>query len=93
MGRNVLRSRVESYCAFTDRQISVGFMPFILHREMRWLVLNICYFAALVAGWLVSNGSNLAECCFTFTETGGLLGKGAQDGHLDFHTPPELCVV
>ena len=25
------------------------------------------------------------------TETVGLLGTGAQDGHLDFHTPPELC--
>ena len=24
------------------------------------------------------------------TETVGLLGTGAQDGHLDFHTAPEL---
>jgi len=24
------------------------------------------------------------------TETVGLLGAGAQDGHLDFHTAPEL---
>ena len=30
------------------------------------------------------------ECCFTSTETAGLLGTGAQDGHLDFHTAPEL---
>ena len=29
-------------------------------------------------------------CCFTSTETVGLLGTGAQDGHLDFHTSPEL---
>ena len=35
------------------------------------------------AGWLV-------ECCFTSTEIVGLLGTGAQDGHLDFHTVPEL---
>ena len=30
---------------------------------------------------------------FTSTETVGLLGteRGAQDGHLDFHTAPELC--
>ena len=27
---------------------------------------------------------------FTSTETVGLLGSGAQDGHLDFHTTPEL---
>ena len=33
----------------------------------------------------------LAECCFTSTETVGLLGTGGQDGHLDFHTAPELC--
>ena len=26
---------------------------------------------------------SLVECCFTFTETVGLLGTGAQDGHLD----------
>ena len=25
------------------------------------------------------------------TETVGLLGTGAQDTHLDFHTVPELC--
>ena len=30
------------------------------------------------------------ECCFTSTETVGLLGTGAQDVHLDFHTAPEL---
>ena len=22
----------------------------------------------------------------------GSVGRGAQDGHLDFHTPPELCM-
>ena len=30
------------------------------------------------------------KCCFTFTETVGLLGVGAQDGHLDFHSTLEL---
>ena len=29
--------------------------------------------------------------CFTSTETVGLLGTGAQDVHLNFHTAPELC--
>ena len=33
----------------------------------------------------------MLKCCFTSTETVGLLGKGAQDIHLDFHTAPELC--
>ena len=30
------------------------------------------------------------KCCFTSTETVGLLGTGAQDGHLDFHAALEL---
>ena len=33
---------------------------------------------------------SLLKCCFTSTETVGLLGTGAQDVHLDFHTAPEL---
>ena len=32
----------------------------------------------------------LLKCCFTSTETEGLLGTGAQDVHLHFHTAPEL---
>ena len=33
----------------------------------------------------------LLKCgCFTSTKTVGLLGTGAQDGHLDFYTAPEL---
>ena len=32
----------------------------------------------------------LFECCFTSTETVGLLGTGIQDVHPDFHTAPEL---
>ena len=35
-------------------------------------------------------GKSEAECCFTTTETIGLLGTGAQGGYLDFHTAPEL---
>ena len=35
----------------------------------------------------------LVECRFTSTETIGLLGTGAQDGHLHFHTAPDLCVL
>ena len=31
------------------------------------------------------------KCFFASTETVGLLGTGAQDVHLDFHTAPELC--
>ena len=36
--------------------------------------------------------SDWLKCCFTSTETVGLLGTGAQDVHLDFHTASELWV-
>ena len=38
-----------------------------------------------------SAGTGL-KCCLTSTETVGLLGTGAQDVHLGFHTAPELCL-
>ena len=41
--------------------------------------------------YLIYTADFLVECCFTSTETVGLLGTGAQDVHLDFHTFPELC--
>ena len=43
--------------------------------------------------WTASTLCGHAEgevCCFTSTETVGLLWTGAQDVHLDFHTAPEL---
>ena len=36
-------------------------------------------------------GAFIVQCCFTYTETVGLIGTGTQDGHLDFHTALELC--
>ena len=38
------------------------------------------------------NKKKITKRCFTSTETVGLLGTGAQVGHLDFHTAPELWV-
>ena len=35
----------------------------------------------------------LVECCFTSTETVGLLGTGAHDVYLDLHTALELCAA
>ena len=37
-----------------------------------------------------SLSGSLVECCFTSTETIGLLRMGAQGSHLDFHPAPEL---
>ena len=42
--------------------------------------------SCVILNWLV-------ECCFTYTKTVGLLETGAQDGHLDFHTAPELWIL
>ena len=39
----------------------------------------------------VSSVLLLLKRCFTSTEAVGLLGTGALDVHLDFHTAPELC--
>ena len=33
---------------------------------------------------------SMVQCCFTPTETVRLIRRGAHDGHLDFHTAPEL---
>ena len=38
------------------------------------------------------NGADMVKYYFTSTETIGLLGTGAQDGHLDFHTAPVFCL-
>ena len=35
----------------------------------------------------------MVQYSFTSTETEGSLGRTAQDGHLDSHTAPELCVA
>ena len=51
--------------------------PFFQERLLRGSVVHIAYFGGL-------------KCCFTSTETIALLGTGAQDVHLDFHTAPEL---
>ena len=54
----------------------------------------VCLAEHLGDGWYVQLAAighwSLLKCCFTFTETVGLLGTGAQDAHLDFHTAPEL---
>ena len=44
----------------------------------------------VLSGKLTLTQGSLIECCFTSTETVGLLGTGTQDGHLYFHTAPEL---
>ena len=45
-----------------------------------------CEESQSLAGFLLL----LMKCCLMSTETIGLLGMGAQDVHLNFHTAPEL---
>ena len=53
---------------------------------MGWrLAVQAFLFSSTVAS--VGCGSWL-KCCFTSTETVALLGTGAQNVHLDFHTVP-----
>ena len=54
--------------------------------------LNVLRCRADVLGTHSNFHKLLAECCSTSTETVGLLGTGARDVHLDFHTTPELCL-
>ena len=49
-----------------------------------------CFCFLLLFVCLFCFGFVLVGCCFTSTETVGLLGTGTQNGHLDFHTAPEL---
>ena len=56
------------------------------------LFLRQNYASSLFKSCRPSQNLGWMKCCFTCTETVGLLGTGAQDGHLDFHTAPELCL-
>ena len=65
------------------------------HGTQNWAIWGIENFEpftlwpGLSCAWLSSGWAQL-KCCFTSTETVGLLGMGAQDSRLDFHTAPEL---
>ena len=65
---------------------------FVGYQPVRKLVAHtVVRSRKIVLGCLVGRlWLGLVECCFTSTETVGLLGTGSQDGHLDFHTGPEL---
>ena len=60
------------------------------------MVLNVHRTTRLIrdgemeGGWGGGMEVLMVEVLFTSTETVGLLGTGAQDGHLDFHAAPEL---
>ena len=53
-----------------------------VYRLINWIIINVKSFSFHV--------QFMVECCFTSTETVCLIGTGAQDVHLDFHTALEL---
>ena len=89
----------------SERSSSQGGGAAKLLRKLDYPLLQSAFLNSLVGyirtlslpRWLRSpllpgSGPWLVECCFMSTETIGLLGTGAQDGHLNFHTAPELCL-
>ena len=65
-----------------------GFPPFGLTAVKEMLEVTIA--ARLNSSTVPLFLPDWLKCCFTSTETVDLLGTGAQDVHLDFHTAPEL---
>ena len=58
------------------------------HLSMKWSRSLMTY--SIILHKANSICTLLVEYCFMSTKTVDLLRKGAQDGHLDFHTAPEL---
>ena len=69
-------------CQLTSEDTKQHFINGTHNLELQWHVSS--------CGATVIS-SRLVELRLLSTETVGLLGTGAQDGHLDFHTAPELC--
>ena len=83
---SVRRYVVSARCVVTSSALGVSYIIVSV-----WCVITM----SLLGVSLVSALGASLQCwrlkyCFTSTETAGLLGTGAQDGHLDFHTAPEL---
>ena len=56
------------------------------------VVLNVLGCRVDILGTNCDQSLIMVQYCFTSTETIRLIsGRGAQDGHLDFHTAPQLC--
>ena len=71
-------------------------MPSFPPKSESGRIINIdcSYYYTIIYNYMDEEDSSkiswLVECCFTSTETIGLLGMGSQDSHLNFHTVPEL---
>ena len=74
----------------TTHTPSIAFRP-LLPKGSHKPFLGVCI---IVMWWEVLHCfQSFLKCCFTSTETVGLLGTGVQDVHLHFHTVPELCFL
>ena len=72
------------------KKISDSFTPYHISQTINE---QSCEFVSNFSGNAVhTHESKRARCCFTSTETVGLLGTGAQDDHLDYHTASQPCL-
>ena len=66
--------------------------PEICSTTLYFALENYLHRIGKVKVWFIDSRTMVLrmKCCFKSTETVGLLGTGAQDVHLDFHTAPDL---
>ena len=61
----------------------------IAGRDVLWVKAGVGFVPTTAASKFLDNSS--VQCCFTTADHKDHQGRGAQDGHLHFHTAPELC--
>ena len=68
--------------------------PAVLLADDEDIKLNVLGYRVDILGTNCDQCVSMVQCCFTSTrKPQGSLGRGTQDGHLDFHTAPELFSV
>ena len=71
--------------------------PIPTHSALWWWCRDSCPWMSVdILGTNCAQCLSMVQCCFTSTETIRLVRMGswgAQDGHLNLHTAPELCSI
>ena len=98
---HVMQINASQRCTWCSLLLCVSLLPLCLnlnlpsYRSFWWSTISMHFslcaifsMSSLFADsvWLDLQSGSVQCCLFTSTEAAGLLGTGAQDGHLDFHT-------